>query len=194
MRRAFRDAIFPGWKRIMAQGAPLNTSQEIAHVEHDFPPFDAHNFAPQIIWLVLTFGALYLLMSRIALPRVEGILQTREAKISGDLDAATTMRGQADDAAAAYEKTLAEAKARAQATAQDMRDKINAESETRRKSLEAELNAKLDAAEKQIAATRAQAMTSVTAIATEAAEAIVKQITGRAADPADVAAAVARNG
>lgn len=171
--------------------AELTPAQEIAHVENAFPPFDAHHFAPQLIWLVLTFGALYLLMSRIALPRVANILKTREAKISGDLDSATAMRTQADDAAAAYEKTLAEAKARAQATAQQMRDKITAESDARRKALEAELNAKLDVAEKQIAATKTQAMSNVSAIATEAAEAIVRQITGRAADASAVAAAVA---
>jgi F-type H+-transporting ATPase subunit b len=53
-----------------------------------FPPFDTSNFAPQLVWLVLIFGVLYLLMSRLALPRVATILSTRETTIGADLDAA----------------------------------------------------------------------------------------------------------
>ena len=162
-----------------------------AHEGGAFPPFDANNFAPQLVWLAITFGALYFLMSRVALPRVASILDNRQKKIATDLDDATKMRGKADEAGAAYEKTVAEAKGRAQATAQQTRDKVAAESDARRKALEAELNAKLATAETQIAATKAQAMSNVGAIAEEAAAAIVQQITGAAADPSKIAAAVA---
>ena len=178
----------------MADDNGHTSSTEVAGAVHEggsFPPFDANNFAPQLIWLAITFGALYLLMSRIALPRVASILDKRQNTISGDLDEATRMRTQADEAGAAYEKTLADAKGRAQATAQQNRDKVTAESDARRKTLEAELNAKLDAAEQQIAATKAQAMSNVGAIAHEAADAIVRQITGIAPDAAQIAAAVA---
>jgi F-type H+-transporting ATPase subunit b len=161
-----------------------------------FPPFDTATFVPSLVWLAITFGALYLLMSRIALPRVTEILESRQARITGDIDAATAMQAKAAEAGVAYEKTLADAKARAQATAQQTRDQLAAEAEAKRKSLEAELNAKLAAAETQVAAMKAQAMTNVGAIASEAADAIVRQITGRAPDATQIANAVAaaRNG
>lgn len=175
----------------LAQTAGTQVPAGAPHEGGAFPPFDATTFSSQLVWLAITFGALYYLMSKIALPRVADILETRQAKISGDLDAATAMQGKAAEAGAAYEKTLADAKARVQSTAQQMRDKLAAEGDVKRKALEAELNAKLDAAEKQVSAMKAQAMTNVGAIATEAAAAIVQQITGRAPDAAQINAAVA---
>lgn len=156
-----------------------------------FPPFDPNVFAPQLIWLALIFGALYFLMSRIALPRIENILENRRARIAGDLDDAADMQSKAQAAGTAYEKTLSDAKANAQTMAQQMRDKLAAESASKRKSLEDQLNAKLADAERAIAATKAQAMSHVSEIATTAASDIVTHITGKPADAQKIAAAIA---
>jgi F-type H+-transporting ATPase subunit b len=156
-----------------------------------FPPFDPTTFASSLFWLAIVFGALYLLMSLVALPRVAEILETRRGRIASDLDSAAAMQKQADDAAAAYEKALSDAKAQAQTTAQQTRDKLAASSEAERKSLETGLNAKLAAAEAQIASTKAQAMTSVGGMATDTAAEIIKHITGVSADQGDIARAVA---
>ncbi len=155
-----------------------------------FPPFDPTTFAPTLVWLVITFGALYWLMSRIALPRVSEILETRRSRIESDLASASAAQKSADAAAAAYEKTLADAKAKAQATAQQMRSQIAAATGAKRKALEADLNAKITSAETQIAATRTQAMSNVASIAQEAAADIVRHLTGRTPDAAAIAAAV----
>lgn len=162
-----------------------------AHAKGVFPPFDSSTFAPQLIWLALIFGALYLLMSRIALPRIENILEARRSRIAGDLDDAADMQRKAQAAGAAYEKTLADAKAQAQTMAQKTRDQLAAEAAARRKTLEDELNGKLVDAERSIAASRAQAMTHVTEIAVGAAGEIVAQITGKPADAQAIARAVA---
>ena len=179
----------------MAENAPHTTGTE-AHggaAEHGsaFPPFDSTHFSSQLIWLALVFGALYLLMSRVALPRVAGILKDRGDKISGDLDAAKAAQAKAEAAGADLEKTLAEAKAKAQAMGQDAHQKLAAETEATRKTLEGELNAKLAAADAQIAETKAKAMASVETVAKDAAAAIVEHITGKPADPQKIAAALA---
>ncbi len=67
-----------------------------------FPPFDSANFVPVLIWLALSFGLLYILMSKIALPRVHDILVARQAKINEDLKNANKMRAEANAAAAAH--------------------------------------------------------------------------------------------
>jgi F-type H+-transporting ATPase subunit b len=162
-----------------------------AHAKGAFPPFDPHTFAPQLVWLAIIFGALYLLMSRVALPRVENILETRRARIAGDLDDAADMQQKAKDAGVAYEKTLADARGKAQTMAQQMRDQLAAESAAKRKALEDQLNAKLAESERSIGATKSQAMTHVTEIATTAAAEIVAQITGKPADAQKIAQAVA---
>src|SRR3712207_5473926 len=80
-----------------------------------FPPFQRETFASQLFWLALAFVVLYLLMSRVALPRVGGIIADRKARIAADLAEAERARAESEAAAAGYEKSLADARARAQA-------------------------------------------------------------------------------
>jgi F-type H+-transporting ATPase subunit b len=154
-----------------------------------FPPFQRETFGSQILWVAITFGALYLIVSKLALPRVSGIIADRRARIAGDLAEAARMKDAADAAIASYEKSLADARAKAQTIAALTRDKVSAEAEARRKEVEASLHAKLAAAEQTIAATRIAAMANVQGIAKEAAIAIVARLTGKA--PAEDAAAAA---
>jgi F-type H+-transporting ATPase subunit b len=175
---------------------PKPTITSIEHIpktEHGkgFPPFDATTFASQLVWLVLAFAVLYLLMARVALPRIGSILEARRTAIADDLAAADRLKGDSDAALAAYEKSLAEARARAQSIADETRAKEAAAAEENRKELEDELNAKLGAAEQTIAATKASAMGNVRGIATEAAAAIVERLMGTAPAAEDVNRAVA---
>jgi F-type H+-transporting ATPase subunit b len=170
----------------------LNTGTEATPPgEHGggFPPFQKDTFASQLMWLAITFGLLYLIASKLALPRVGGIIADRRARIDGDLAEAARMKEAADAAIASYEKSLADARARAQALAAETREKVNAQAEGRRKEVEVNLQTKLADAEKVIATTRTAAMTSVQGIAKDAAVAIVTQLTGKA--PTDEAAAAA---
>ena len=158
--------------------------------ESVFPPFDPSNFSVELIWLALTFGALYLLMSKIALPRVSGILANRKDKIDSDLATAVKAQDEAAAAAAAHAKTLADAKAKARALGQAQQAEAARQAETRRAALEADLNAKLAVAEAQIEATKTAALANVDSIANETAHAIILHITGAPADPAAVTAAI----
>src|ERR1700692_857129 len=108
--------------------AHTGTSVEVPVGGHrEFPPFDKQSFPSQLLWLTLTFVALYFLMSRIALPRIDSILERRRARIAGDIAEALRLKGESDAAIAAYEKALAEARARAQALVNDSRQRQAAE-------------------------------------------------------------------
>jgi F-type H+-transporting ATPase subunit b len=156
-----------------------------------FPPFNAHTFPSQLVWLAITFVALYVLAGRVALPRVAGILEQRRNRIAGDLAEAQRLKTESDDALASYQKSLADARNRAQTMAHQTREKQNAEAEAARKALERSLNAKLAEAEKTIAANRTAAMENVRGIATDATSAIVERMIGQAPSGAAVEAAVA---
>jgi F-type H+-transporting ATPase subunit b len=156
----------------------------------NFPPFDPSTFPSQLVWFAIAFGFLYWYMSKRGLPQLGAVIDERKAQIARDLDDATAMQQKADAAAAAHEKTLAEARAKAQSLAQAARDAAAADAQAKRTALEDELAAKLAAAEKEIAATRASAMANVAEVAREAAGAIVERLGGRPADTAAVAAAV----
>lgn len=155
-----------------------------------FPPFQKETFGSQLLWLAIFFVLLYLISSKLALPRVGSIIADRRRRIAGDLDEAARMKDAADAAIARYEQALADARTRAQAIAGETRDRVNAEAEAHRKTVEASLQAKLTAAEEAIAATRTAAMAHVQGIAQEAAIAIVTRLTGQAPSQAAAAAAV----
>jgi F-type H+-transporting ATPase subunit b len=155
-----------------------------------FPPFQRENFASQLIWLTISFVLLYVLMSRIALPRVGGILAARQKRIDDDLAAADDFKAKSEAAHAAYEKALADARARAQSIAAETHNKQAAEAEATNKRLEAELHEKLNAAERSIAATRTAAMGNVGTIAVDTASAIVERLIGTAPADHEVGAAV----
>jgi F-type H+-transporting ATPase subunit b len=171
---------------------PVSSVEHIPASEHGrgFPPFDSHTFASQLFWLTLTFIALYLLMSRIALPRIGSILEARRQRVADDLAEAQRFKDASDAAIAAHEKALAEARGRAQALANETRAKATAAAEARRKEVDAKLHAHIAEAEKTIAGTRSAAMGNVRSIASEAAGAIVERLTGIAPASEDVAEAV----
>ena len=167
-----------------------------AHTEADgghgggFPPFESSTFASQLVSLVIAFVALYLIVSRVALPRVGALIDARQSKIEGDLAEAQKLKDESEAALKAYEADLAAARSKAQAIGAETREKLNAPSEAERKTLEDRLAAKLADAEKTIAATRTTAMSNVRGIAADAASAIVQRLTGTTPDGGTVASAV----
>ena len=166
-----------------------------AHTEADahgrsFPPFQKDTFASQLVSLLVAFVALYLIVSRIALPRVGSLLDERQNVIDGDLADAQKLKDDSDAALKAYESELAGARSRAQAIGAETREKLNAASEAERKTLEQRLAVKLAEAEKTIASTREAAMSNVRGIAADAAAAIVHQLTGTVPDGKSVDSAV----
>ena len=154
------------------------------------PQLIVTDFAPQIVWLVLTFAALYLIMAKVALPRIAVVLEERQDRIADDLEQAETYRNDAEAALKAYEAALAEARAGAHEIAQAMRDELAAEAARRKAEVEAELAKQLAAAEGDIRAMREAALANVEVVATEAAAAATARLLGVEIDEAAVAAAI----
>lgn len=182
----------------LTQPSPGSDTHTGAHTEQAaphggaFPPFETHTFLSQLIWLALAFGLLYYLMDKVALPRIQGILHDRSARLSADLDEAQRMKAEADAAGEAYEKSLSDAQAKARSIAQETRNSLALEAETKRKALEGELNDKLAASEATIRTRTAEAMGNVRSIAGETASAIVERLTGHAPDAAVIDRALDR--
>ncbi len=162
--------------------------------EVDFPPFDPTYFASQLLWLAITFIALYFIMSRVVLPRIGGILEDRRDRIARDLDHANRLKQQSDDAMAAYERALAEARAGAFAIAAEAREAAKGEAAARQGESSAKLDEKLAEAEQRIADIKERALADVETIAAEAAEAVVQRLIGKKPTAREVSAAVASAG
>ena len=130
-----------------------------------FPPFDPTLFSSQLVWFALCFGALYLILSRLVLPKVAAVLEARAGAIKSDLDQAAQKSAAADAARANMERAIAKARADArtmiEAARADMAAKLGAEQEQ----AETRLGERIAAAEAQISAARAEALGEVAAIA-----------------------------
>jgi F-type H+-transporting ATPase subunit b len=144
-----------------------------------FPPLDASTFAPQLVWLAITFGLLYLLLKRIVLPRVGEVIEERGDRIKRDLAQAEKLKSDTEQALANYEKALADARAQAGSIAKGMRDKLTAEVDKERAKVEAQIAAKVAEAESRIIDTKSKALASVGDIAGEIAGAIVARLIGK---------------
>jgi len=160
----------------------------------NFPPFDSSTFASQLLWLAITFGLFYYLMSKVVLPRISDILEVRSDRIAQDLEEANRFKQESDEAIAAYEQELAEAKSRAHAIALEASDKAKADAESYRQKVETELSAKLSVAENKIADIKEAALSEVGSIAEDTAAVLVNELLGGKISKADVTAAVKQAG
>ena len=167
------------------------TAVPATEVKEVFPPFDPSTFANQLLWLAISFLVLYLVASRVALPKIGGIIESRRKKIDGDLGEADRMRRETDQAVATYEATLATARGSAQRIAEDMRVGVRADIDAKRKAAEEKLSTQMASAEAGIQASKTAALANVDAIAAEAAQALVARLTSQVSAE-QAAAAVAK--
>ena len=155
------------------------------------PQLNPLDWAPQLIWLVITFTLLYLLMTYVALPRIGSVIDARMARIAKDLEAAEKLRRETDKAIAAYEQALAEAKQRAHAIGDEGRARLKAEVDAERAKLETQLSAKAAEAEARITEAKNAALQDVNVVAAEVAADVVRRLIGVAPSDAEVKQAVA---
>ena len=141
------------------------------------PQLDFSTWGNQIFWLVLALIATYLILSRVALPRIGAVLSERQGTISNDIAAAEDLKAKAVKAEDAYNKALVDARAEAQ--------RIVAEAKA-----EIQISEKTAESEKAIAEIRAGALESVEAVAKDTTKEIVAAMGGKA-DAKTVNAAVA---
>ena len=156
------------------------------------PQLDASTFPSQIFWLIVSFLALYWLLSRKALPRVGEILEARQGRIAADLDRAAALRNEAEEALRKHEAVVAEAQARAAAQLKETQDRLTAEAAKRQAELDAQLHAKLAEAEGRIGAAKDAALAQIQGVAAEVAKAAVQRLTGIEVAAEEAGATVAR--
>ncbi|MCC7321212.1 MAG: F0F1 ATP synthase subunit B' [Rubellimicrobium sp.] len=153
------------------------------------PQLDFATFSNQIFWLVVTLVVIYLILSRVALPRIGAVLAERAGSISNDLAAAEDFRAKAAQAEKAYEQALTDARAEANRIVAATRAGIQADLAAEMARAEAVIAARSAESEKALAEIRDQAVASVTTVARDTAREIVAAF-GITADGEAIDAAV----
>ena len=147
-------------------------------------------FPNQIFWLVLTLVVIFLVLSRIALPRIASVLAERQGTITNDIAAAENLKAKALEAEDAYNKALADARAEAQNIVAGAKAEIQADLNVAIAKADSEIAAKTSESEAAIAEIRAGALASVEEVAKDTAAELVSALGGKASAK-DVGAAVA---
>ncbi|MDW4497312.1 F0F1 ATP synthase subunit B' [Sulfitobacter sp. D35] len=156
------------------------------------PQLDFSTWGNQIFWLVIALVVLYLILSRVALPRIGAVLAERQGTITNDIAAAEDLKAKAKEAEAAYDKALADARTEAHGIVAKAKEDIQADLDAAIAKADAEIAAKTAESEKAIAEIRAGALESVQEVANDAAKEIVAVLGGKADEKAVEAAVAAR--
>ena len=147
------------------------------------PQLDITTFGNQIFWLLVVLGVIYWVLSRVALPRIGGVISDRQGAITGDLMAAEEFKQKAKDAEAAYDKALADARAEANKIVAANKAEIQKELDAAIAHADAEIAARATESERRIGQIRASAVEDARTVARDVTEALVQNFGGQA-DPA----------
>jgi F-type H+-transporting ATPase subunit b len=160
--------------------------------ERAMPQLEFQDYAPQLVWLAISFTILYLLMAKLALPKIGRALARRQQKLEGDLARAEKLKAEAEAVLAAYQKAMADAKAQAQAELQKTAAELARAAAEREAALGAELGRRAAEAERRIQAAKTAALADTRGIAAGLAQDLARKLAGVELSPAAAEAAVAR--
>lgn len=162
----------------MAAASTTATTTVPAEQNAGFPPFKTETFSSQIFWLAITFAFLFVVIWRVAGPRINGVITTRRNAINDDIARAQGARAEAEAAGEAYDAALKGARARAQGLADETRKSLNGEIAAAKARADAEAHDAMAQADARIAASRTEARSHVARAAAQAAIEIVEKLTG----------------
>lgn len=173
---------------IDAHGAKTASAYESAEAHGDggLPQLEMQHWAGQVAWLLIIFVVLYVLLSRVFLPKLRAVQDERADTIAEAVQTARTVQDEARRQAEAAQAEVVKARADARSTAVAAKARVNEEANARQAAEEAVVNARIAEAEASIAQTRDTAMSNVASIASDATSAIVERLTGKPATQAEV--------
>ena len=154
------------------------------------PQLDSATFLPQLFWLVVTFGILFLVMWRVALPRVADVLEARQERMSGNLEKAEDFKKDAEAVLEAYEAAMAEAREKALGVVAEVRGSMADEAAKRQAALRETLIEQVKQGEARIEQAKNQAIGQIQGISADLTAAAMERLTGEAPNDAAVNAAV----
>jgi F-type H+-transporting ATPase subunit b len=174
----------------MAAETTYTDAELAAEATSGLPQLDTSSWVGQIFWLILTFAVLYFALSKFILPRLRDTIANRSDRIADDLDGATRMKQEAEEAEKAYEQSLRDARAKANNVAESTRQSLDAEIKAELDAADAEAERESELAEARIRDIKTSALSNIDAVATDVAATLVAELTGKTVTPAKIASAL----
>ena len=142
------------------------------------PQMEFADYMPQVVWLVITFATLYLLMAKLALPRITDILETRQRRLDHDLELSEKLRDEAQETLAEYDAAIVSARAEAESLLAKARENIQTDTQERIAELNVRLESEIRESDARIRHAMSQAMDELMIVAGNSARAAVERLAG----------------
>ena len=154
------------------------------------PQLNPEFWVSQIFWLLLTFGILYIVLSKFILPKISSNLEARKSQILENIEMAEKQREQSEIKIKEFEKIILDSKNKAKNYFNDARKKVLEDINKKREVLENEISEEIKAAEKEITNLKNNAPEKINKIAIETSADLIKQLIGMEVNNSSISAIV----
>ena len=154
------------------------------------PQLNPEFWISQIFWLTLTFGILYMVLSKLILPKISANLETRKSQIQDNIEAAEKQREDSESKLKEYEDIVFKSKLEEKKIFKDSREKIIKDINNKKEALEKQINEEIKKAEKEIEVVKKSAPEKINKIAIETSSELVKRIIGAEINNSSISAIV----
>ena len=167
----------------------LNSGKALASDE-GMPQLNPEFWISQIFWLTIIFGTLYILLSKLILPKISNNLEARKSQIAENIETAEEQRKESDQKLKDYEKIINEAKIEAKNIFNQAREKILKDINNKKESLKKEIDGEIKKAESEILDLKNKSPEKINKIAIETSADLIKQIIGTEVNNSNISAIV----
>jgi len=175
--------------QIFALNFVLLTSAQSAK-SGGMPQLNPEFWISQVFWLVLTFGVLYVVLSKLVLPKISDNLETRKSQILENIETAEKQREESEDKIKQFEKIILESKIEAKNYFNDRRQKILEDINKKRIALEKDIDDEISAVEEEINKLKNTSGEKITKIAIETSSDLINQLIGEEVNNSSISAIV----
>ena len=175
---------------LLIVGIFITSQINLLAAEAGMPQLDPTYWASQAFWLILIFTLLYLILSKMFIPKIKESIDDRENKIKDDLDEAQKLKLVAEEKLKEYEITIENAKKEVLKIIFDGKNKLSSEIQNKKKKFEKEIEIELKNAEKEIENLKSDSLTNISTISEEMASKVVELVSGEPLNQSSVKAAV----
>jgi F-type H+-transporting ATPase subunit b len=175
--------------QIFALNFVLLTSAQSAK-SGGMPQLNPEFWISQVFWLVLTFGILYLVLSKLVLPKISDNLETRKSQILENIETAEKQREESEDKIKQFEKIILESKIEAKNYFNDRRQEVLEDINKKRIALEKDIDDEISAVEEEINKLKNTSGEKITKIAIETSSDLINQLIGEEVNNSSISAIV----
>mgnify|MGYP001160270459 FL=1 len=154
------------------------------------PQLNPEFWISQIFWLIITFGILFIVLTKVILPKISDNLETRKSQILENIETADKQKEESQKKIDEYEKIILDSKLKAKNHFNEAREKILDNINKKRAALEKDLDQEIDVVEKDLSDLRNKSGEKINKIAAETSAELIKELIGEEVNSSSIAAIV----